>query len=73
MNQQLLYYQILSCLSTIFLIDAYLEYVNEKEKKYKEELIKELGGSLHEYADVSKIPLEDQAYTMHILEKYGKK
>lgn len=53
--------------------DAYLEYVNEKEKKYKEELIKELGGSLHEYADVSKIPLEDQAYTMHILEKYGKK
>ena len=51
----------------------YLEYVNDKEQKRKEEILKKIAGSLHEYADVSKIPLEEKAYDMYIQEKYGKK
>ncbi len=32
--------------------------------------ISSLGGSLHQYADASKIKLEDKAWDLHIKDKY---
>ena len=36
----------------------------------KSEDIESLGGSLHKYADTSKIELEDKAWELHIKDKY---
>ncbi len=41
-----------------------------EEQKSKSENIESLGGSLNKYADISKIGLEDNAWELHILDKY---
>jgi len=45
----------------------------KKNPKIKDEPVKDissLGGSLHHYADASKIKLEDKAWDLHIKDKY---
>jgi len=41
-----------------------------KPLKSQNEGLNALGGSLHKYANISKIPLEENAWEAHILDKY---
>ena len=42
----------------------------EKIQEVKKENISIFGGSLHKYSDLSKIDLEDNAWELHIMDKY---
>jgi len=45
------------------------EYLDQEFSAFERD-IASLGGSLHHYADASKIKLEDKAWDLHIKDKY---
>ena len=57
-----------------FLDSKYMSLIKELIKKEEESqnLTESLGGALHQYADVSSIEQEKDAWKQHIEEKYAK-
>jgi hypothetical protein len=57
-------------------IDREVEFImfpldeQEKIQEEKKENISIFGGSLNKYSDLSKINLEDNAWELHIIDKY---